>query len=564
MSKTKDTISKSNSKGKKTEEGKASSPSSGKKGSFFSRLFGKKSDSATSSGESGAPKEDSAKKSGAKKAKPSAKEVSAVGKKTPQIEGRKISGEKSSSSEIDTAGKDKKGAIVPPRESAEEKESVDAKSKGERKDVDPSRSDSSVAIKSGEKADQRAPSSVAKSVEGQVGDDSQPQQIKQKDILSGKDASGGKDVSAGKDMPRGGDASSGQGAPAGKDIPSVKDASAGSDISAEKDIPSGKDISAGKDAFSGKSVSVETGASSGKDTSGGKDIPVGKDASGSKGIPAGKGVVSNMKKEDPAPKAGPETTSRAKDSEKQPTAGEVTIDGADQETSRAKDSKKKPALDPSPTESVELQGLFAFKMSMTTFYDEKGTCIPVTALQYKPWIVSQIKTKEKEGYGSVQLACHPQKNNRCSRAQIKHLAPAGFKEGARYVREIRQELTEDIQVGKLVSITGLKKGDRVKISSRSKGRGFSGVVKRWGFHGGRASHGSKTHRSGGAIGQHTEPARVMPGRKMAGRYGFQKTTLHSVPVVDVLPDEGLIFVKGPVPGARNTLVSLEKMERSHA
>ena len=115
-------------------------------------------------------------------------------------------------------------------------------------------------------------------------------------------------------------------------------------------------------------------------------------------------------------------------------------------------------------------------------------------------------------------------------------------------------------MGQQLSIESLKKGDWVQISSRSKGRGFSGVVKRWGFRGGPASHGSKTHRTTGSIGQCAEPARVMPGRKMPGQYGFKTVTLNSVPVVDVLPKEGMIFIKGPVSGARNTLVSLKKVE----
>ena len=215
-------------------------------------------------------------------------------------------------------------------------------------------------------------------------------------------------------------------------------------------------------------------------------------------------------------------------------------------------------------ESIQLAGLFAFKMEMAAFYDEKGSRIPVTALKYEPWKISQIKTKEKEGYSAIQLACFPQKNKRCSRALVKHLSPAGFKEGARYVKEIRQTLPEGIKVGQTVSIESLKKGDLVKLSSRSKGRGFAGVMKKWNFAGGKASHGSKSHRRIGSIGQHTEPARVMPGRKMPGRYGFKQVSRRSIQIFDVLPEEGMIFVKGSVPGARNTLVRLQKMESLNA
>ena len=213
-------------------------------------------------------------------------------------------------------------------------------------------------------------------------------------------------------------------------------------------------------------------------------------------------------------------------------------------------------------EELKLQGLFAFKLGMTSVYDKNGKVIPVTVLQYEPWRVSQLKTEKKEGYAAVQLACRPQKNQRCSRSVIKHLTPAGFKEGARFIKELRQDFPEDVQVGQEVSIESLKEGDKVKLVSRSKGRGFSGVIKRWKFHGGRASHGAKTHRKGGSIGQHTEPARVMAGRKMPGRHGFQRKTLKCVSIVDVVKDQGFILVKGPVPGARHTLVSLSKVEAS--
>ena len=215
---------------------------------------------------------------------------------------------------------------------------------------------------------------------------------------------------------------------------------------------------------------------------------------------------------------------------------------------------------PSLPPARELPGLFAFKMESVSLYDEKGKRIAATALHYEPWRVSQIKTKEKDGYSAVQLACRPQKNGRCGKALAGHLSPAGFKEGALQVREIRlnKDAPEDIQPGCELSLESLSKGDKVRISGLSKGRGFSGVMKRWGFRGGKASHGAKTHRKTGAVGQHTEPSRVFPGRKMPGRFGYKKVSIRNVQVVDVLPEERLIFVKGAVPGARRSLIALTK------
>ena len=240
------------------------------------------------------------------------------------------------------------------------------------------------------------------------------------------------------------------------------------------------------------------------------------------------------------------------------------------ESSSDKEISKKKAVEQSPKkasekvassptkEEVKLSGIYAFKLAMSSLYDEKGKFIPVTFLQVKPLVVSQVKQKEKDGYNSVQVACMPQKNNRCSKAVKTHLSSAGFSEGARYVKEIRQDSVENIEVGQPVSIHSIQKGDKVKLQSISKGHGFAGVVKRWGFKGGPASHGSKTHRSTGSIGNRTEPARVMPGKKMPGHYGVEKVSLKSVKVIDVISDENLIVVKGPVPGARHSLVFLSK------
>ena len=217
----------------------------------------------------------------------------------------------------------------------------------------------------------------------------------------------------------------------------------------------------------------------------------------------------------------------------------------------------------SQAREVKLPGLFAFKMETVSLYDEKGKRISATALHYEPWRVSQVKTKEKDGYSAVQLACRPQKNGRCGKALTGHLKSAGFKEGALRVREIRllKDAPEDIQPGCELSLESLAKGDKVRISGLSKGRGFSGVMKRWGFRGGKASHGAKTHRKTGAVGQHTEPSRVFPGRKMPGRFGYKKISVRNVQVADVLPEERLIFVKGAVPGARRSLIALTKQPK---
>lgn len=254
----------------------------------------------------------------------------------------------------------------------------------------------------------------------------------------------------------------------------------------------------------------------------------------------------------------PESKSAVSADKKQPDKPEKKS-----EPKKEASQEKKPKESQSTTD-LKLSGLYAFKLGMTSIYGDKGVFIPVTVLQFRPWLVSQVKTRDKEGYCSVQLACRPQKNKRCSKSISSHLSAAGFKEGAAYVREVRQDSSADIKVGQSVSIHSLQRGDVVTLSGISKGCGFAGVVKRWGFKGGPASHGAKTHRTSGSIGNRTEPGRVMPGKKMPGHKGARRVSLRNVKVLNVVEDKQLVIVKGAVPGARNSLVYLHKTEAARS
>lgn len=208
--------------------------------------------------------------------------------------------------------------------------------------------------------------------------------------------------------------------------------------------------------------------------------------------------------------------------------------------------------------TVKLGGLYAFKLGMSTLFHE-GQAVPVTVLEYRPWVVSQLKTKEKDGYEAVQIACTPKRASRRTKAQAGHLSKSGFENGAQYVREVRQALPEGVEVGQNVDISSLVTGDVIKVTGLSKGRGFAGVVKRWHFAGGPASHGSTTHRRPGSIGNNKEPARVMPGKRMAGHFGNETATTMNMKVIEVIPEKGVLMVKGAVPGARNSIVKLVKV-----
>lgn len=208
---------------------------------------------------------------------------------------------------------------------------------------------------------------------------------------------------------------------------------------------------------------------------------------------------------------------------------------------------------------LKLNGVFAYKLGMSTVYDENAVAVPVTVLKYEPWFVSQIKTEEKDGYTAVQIASGIKKAKNSNKAEQGHFKKAGFENGAKDVREIRQDIPAGVELGQKVSIESLTPGDMVQLTSKSKGRGFAGVMKRWDFGGGPASHGSGFKRRPGSIGNRTWPGRVIKGKRMAGHYGDENITVKNIKVIDVLTEENVILVKGPVPGGRNNLVKLMKV-----
>ena len=206
---------------------------------------------------------------------------------------------------------------------------------------------------------------------------------------------------------------------------------------------------------------------------------------------------------------------------------------------------------------LNMRGLYAFKIGMTQVVDDKGEMVPCTILQYEDWVVSQVKTKDKDGYESTQMACRPRKVSRSAKSQQAVLKKAGFKAGAYFVREVRGT-TEGAAIGSSVAIESLKKGDVVKATSVSKGKGFAGSVKRWNAGGGPGAHGSTFHRQPGSSGNRTWPGRIMKGKHFPGHLGDETTTVQNLRVVDVYSDDNIIVLSGSVPGGRNAIVRLIK------
>lgn len=201
-------------------------------------------------------------------------------------------------------------------------------------------------------------------------------------------------------------------------------------------------------------------------------------------------------------------------------------------------------------------GILGRKIGMTRVYNELGRSIPVTVIEAGPCTVLQKKTVGKEGYNAIQVGFLEKKSQRLNKPEAGHFKRSGGT-GYYHVREFRVDDPDVYELGQLITLSEvLKVGDKVDISGKTKGRGFQGVVKRYGFGGGKASHGSGFHRAPGSIGCSAYPGRVLRGKKMPGHMGTDSKTLKNLTIVDIREEENILLVQGAVPGAKNGLVSI--------
>lgn len=202
-------------------------------------------------------------------------------------------------------------------------------------------------------------------------------------------------------------------------------------------------------------------------------------------------------------------------------------------------------------------GLLAKKVGMTRVFDHTGIAIPVTVLEAGPNTVLQVKTKETDGYQAVQLGFDEKRESRTSKPAAGHFKKV--KSSPKYfVREIRTKTVEGLEPGKILDVNNFSAGDIVDVIGTSIGRGFQGVVKRHGFKGGGASHGSMFGRVIGSIGSNTTPARVLKGLRMPGQFGNVQITVQNLQVEKVDLENHLIAVRGAIPGAENGYVILRE------
>ena len=205
-----------------------------------------------------------------------------------------------------------------------------------------------------------------------------------------------------------------------------------------------------------------------------------------------------------------------------------------------------------------MNGLLGKKIGMSRIFDDQGNAIPVTVVQAGPCYVTQVKTIENDGYQAIQIGYGEKKEKNINKPRLGQLRKAGVPT-LHILREFRFAGQTELKPGDQVSVEIFQAGDKIKVAGHSKGRGFAGVMKRHNFSGSQKTHGqSDRMRAPGSIGQSSNPSRVFKGMRMGGRMGNDQVTVSGLRVIKVDTDNNLLFVKGAVPGARNSYVEIYK------
>ena len=201
-----------------------------------------------------------------------------------------------------------------------------------------------------------------------------------------------------------------------------------------------------------------------------------------------------------------------------------------------------------------LQGFLGKKIGMTQLFREDGRVVPVTVIEAGPCVVTQVKTKETDGYEAVQLGYGDVK--RRNKPEAGHLKDSRL---SRYLREVTTDDTSEFTVGQTIGVDIFQAGEKIDVIGKSKGRGFAGTMKRWDFGGGPRTHGqSDRARAPGSIGGGTTPGKVYKGLKMSGHMGNRRITVKGLEIVEIDAERNLLMIKGGIPGATNSLVQIRR------
>jgi large subunit ribosomal protein L3 len=205
-----------------------------------------------------------------------------------------------------------------------------------------------------------------------------------------------------------------------------------------------------------------------------------------------------------------------------------------------------------------VRGILGKKIGMTQIFDDEGRAVPVTVVEAGPCVVVQRKSEGSDGYEAVQIGLVESSPKRhASKPIMGHFQKAGIPP-TRFVAEVPVDSDDESKPGDSVLADIFSADEKVRVVGKSKGRGFQGVIKRYHFGGGRATHGSMHHRAPGSIGRSATPSRVFPGQKMPGHMGDKRVTIKNAQIVKVDVERNLLFLKGGVPGARNSYIRIVK------
>lgn len=205
------------------------------------------------------------------------------------------------------------------------------------------------------------------------------------------------------------------------------------------------------------------------------------------------------------------------------------------------------------------RGILGKKLGMTGMFTPEGRYIPATVIEAGPCVVTQIKTQATDGYDALQLGFGGKRTHRVNKPLQGHFKKSGDR-CFQFLKEFSVENPAEYNIGQELTVEMFKVGERVDVVGTTKGRGFSGVIKRHGFHRGPTTHGSRNVRRPGSIGCSAWPAKVIKGKKMPGQYGNDRKTIRNLEIIDIRSDDNLILVKGAVPGAESGLVAVNKLK----
>ena len=204
-------------------------------------------------------------------------------------------------------------------------------------------------------------------------------------------------------------------------------------------------------------------------------------------------------------------------------------------------------------------GLLGNKIGMTQIFDESGNIIPVTILKVGPCVITQVKTKSKDGYDAIQIGYGNVSSKSLTQPELGHLQKSNI-QPLKYLKEFPILENNEFNLGQILNVDSFSPGQLVNIRGKTVGKGFSGLQKRYNFTRGPMTHGSKNHRAPGSIGMGTTPGRVLPGKKMAGQLGNKVTTIKKLKVIQINLEENILVIKGSVPGKPGNLLSIVPSE----